>query len=119
MPRRMQTGNRDRLARFTRHNGKTHPDSGLPTYDVESDWEDVLTRYPCEKLTARGGEVLRGRQVTDQTVCVLWGDYWAPHRKKVDVDCRCEVDGVRYGVNAVYDQDGERFEMRVELKLEK
>lgn len=121
MARKRRIGNRRHVAKVTRHNGNTDS-HGNPTYEISADWTILISAWPCEMLSTGGGEVIRGRQVAAETSHVLFGEYSGG--RKIDPDCRVEVfdpaagKQVVYGVVSSYDVEGDRREMRVELRRE-
>lgn len=108
-------GHRRHVATFSQHDGTTD-DLGQPTYDTSGDWDVVVSDWFCEMVTTGGDERIRGRQTTADTRVVLFGEYYGA--SSVTTDMRCVLNGKTYGVAAVYDQDGEERELRVELRLE-
>lgn len=115
MPKRFRAGSRRHQADFEQHDGTigTH---GNPTYKTSGDWDTIVSAWPCELLTTKGGESLRGRQVTADTTHVLFGEYQGA--TSVTTDMRAVIDGTTYDVVSVYDPDGDGREMRVELRIE-
>lgn len=112
---RQRLGNRRHFATAYQHNG-TLNQHGMPAYDDSTAWNRVVTRWPCELLTANGGETIRGRQVTATTTHVLIGEYFGGNGIKPEH--RVEVNGQTYAVVAGYDADGDNREYRVEMRLE-
>jgi hypothetical protein len=99
-------------AQLQRHNG-TQDTLGQPTYETDSDWV-TFSEWPCEIVTASGGERIRGRQVSANTSHVLIGDPYAA--KGVDPNCRAIIDGRTYNIAAVVDPDGLNHELRIEAR---
>ena len=108
-------GHRRHVAEFSQHDG-TVDGVNQPTYDTAGDWDVQVSAWPCEAITTGGDERIRGRQTTAETRVVLFGEYYGA--SAVTTDMRCVLNGNTYGVAAVYDQDGEEREMRIELRLE-
>ena len=96
----MRQGNWIWVATFQRHNGKAN-DAGVPTYDVDDDWEDVVLRWPCGRANTSGGEGQRGSQQTAQESFVIEGDPMSLVGK-VDTMCRILIDEVRYNITAIH-----------------
>ena len=113
MPSRRSIGNRTHTALFKRHDGSTD-DYGNPTYDVSGDWDDVVTDWPCELISTVGSEIIRGKMTMEKSTHVLYGFFSAV--SSVDVKCKCYIDGEEYGITSVFDPDGRRMEMRVEVR---
>ena len=113
---RYRIGSRNHVALFEQHNGNLD-EAGQPTYETEADWIPIGFRWPCEMVATSGGEVVRGRQVTDRTTYVLFGEYFGS--ENVDATCRVSVGGQVLYVAAVYDQTGWQMERRIELKQER
>lgn len=112
---RKRYGMRRYLASFWQHNGSRDP-LNQPTYSTATDWEPVISGWPCELIATNGGEVLRGRQVTAETTHVLFGEFFGA--AGVKAQHRCQIDGTFYNVVAAYDADGTRMEQRIEVKAE-
>lgn len=117
---RGRTGKRRHVATFQSHNGTTDAHNH-PTYSTDTDWSNSVVDWPCELTTVQGGEVLRGRQVSEITTHVLFGEYFGADG--VAAQMRCLIDNpsgsaVTYQVVAAYDADGLSDEIRVELKAE-
>lgn len=112
---RKRVGHRNHSATFSRFNGATNS-AGNPQYENPGNWIAVLKVWPCEMVSASGGETIRGRQVTANTSIVLFGDYAAA--KYVLESDRVTVDGRVLGVAAAYDAEGDKMELRVECREE-
>lgn len=113
--RRERIGNRRHRATVSRHDG-TGDDHGNPTYTTSSDWDVVVTDWPVEMIAANGGETIRGRQVTEKTTHVLFGEYQGG--KTIASEMRAVISGTTYQVVSALDVDGDSREIRVELKRE-
>lgn len=112
---RKRIGMRRWIANFYQHNGSV--DSyGQRTYSVSSDWDLVLSKWPCELITTVGGEVIRGRMTNAKTTHVTYGEFYGSG--SVTPKMRCTIDGKDYGVTCVIDQDGLQMERRIELRGE-
>ena len=112
---RKRIGFRRHSATFYRHDGSV--DSyGQPTYADDSSWTAVSSGWPCELVTTVGGEVLRGRMVTEKTTHVAFGEFFGIG--SITVKDRCIIDGVKYGITNTSDPDGISMEIRVELRGE-
>ena len=112
---RKRIGMRRWTASFYQHNGNV--DSyGQLTYSNESDWSLVSSGWPCELITTVGGEVIRGRMTNEKTTHVAYGEFFGSDG--VTTKHRCVINGVRYGVTCVIDQDGLQMERRIELRGE-
>lgn len=112
---RKRIGFRRHRATFQAHNG-TVDQYGQPTYDTPSDWDTFFPDWPCELVSTVGGEILRGRMVTEKSTHVLFGNFIAVDG--LDVKMRAVILGKNYGITSVSDPEGIRTEMRVELRLE-
>lgn len=112
---RQRVGNRRHVARIEQHDGTLNGD-GHPTYTTPGDWDTYVSSWPCEMLITGGGEVIRGRQVSDQTTAVFFGEYYGV--QGTDPKMRISVGGVTYGIVSAYDADGDNREMRIEAKKE-
>lgn len=111
---RRPIGNRNWKAEFKQHNGNVD-DYGQPTYDVEADWTSLIDDWPCELITTVGGEVIRGKMVTEKSTHVLYGDLTAV--QSVDAQCSVYIDGDRYGIEAgPIDPDGRNMVARIEVR---
>lgn len=113
---RKRIGFRRHRATFYQHNG-TVDDYGQPTYDTASDWVVFFADWPCEFISTVGGEILRGRMVTEKSTHALFGNFAAI--EGANVEMRAVINGDNYGITSVSDPEGIRSEMRVELRLEK
>ncbi len=113
---RKRIGFRRHRATFLRHNG-TVDQYGQPTYNTLSDWDTFFADWPCEFVSTVGGEILRGRMVTEKSTHACFGNFSAV--EGIDVEMRAVIDGKNYGITSVSDPEGIRTEMRVELRLEK
>jgi len=71
----------------------------------------------CEFISTVGGEILRGRMVTEKSTHALFGNFAAI--EGANVEMRAVINGDNYGITSVSDPEGIRSEMRVELRLEK
>ncbi len=112
--RRYRVGQRRDNAVFEKHNGNTD-DYGTPTYTIDSDWDRVLS-WPCQFAGAKGGEFLRGRQISAESTHILYGDYSAV--RDVSPDMRIKVRGLTLGILDVTDLFGDMREMVVDAKRE-
>ena len=112
---RQRIGARRHFATAYQHDG-TADAHNMPTYSVADDWDPVVTGWPCELITAGGGEVVRGRQTTAQTTHVFFGE--PSGGKLIGPEMRLVVDGVTYAITAAFDPDGDQREWRVEAKIE-
>lgn len=109
-----QAGKRRHRASVAQHNGN-QDGHGNPTYSVAQDWnEDIITDYPVELLTVRGGEQLRGGQVTGETTHVMYGEFWGG--QEIAPDMRVTIEGVTYSVISSFDPEGTGREKRTDLK---
>ena len=113
---RKRVGFRRYRASFYQHDG-TVDTYGQRTYNTESDWTAYFEGWPCEFVSTVGGEVLRGRMVTEKSTHALFGNFAAV--EGIDVEMRVVINGVNYGITSVSDPDGTRTEMRVEMRMEK
>ena len=113
---RKRVGFRRHRATFQRHNG-TLDDYGQPTYNTPSDWDVFFADWPCEFISTVGGEILRGRMVTEKSTHAMFGNFIAV--EGIDVEMRVVVNGKNYGITSISDPEGIRMEMRVEMRLEK
>ena len=119
--RRERIGSRRHRCTFKQHDG-TVDTHGNPTYTTTGDWDAVVSSWPCELLTARGMEKIRGREVTAETTHVLFGDFAAA--QSVAADMQAVVTNTTTGVTTTYevvsvlDIEGDGREIRVELKRE-
>lgn len=111
--KRNRAGNRRYRATFKRHDG-TLDGHGQPTYSTEADWDIVVSGYPCSWSTARGSEMMRRGQVQPETTHVIQGEYFGV--KDIVPSDKCLIDGIEYGIEAVYDEENLRREMTIELK---
>jgi SPP1 family predicted phage head-tail adaptor len=109
----MMQGRRQYRVTFQTHN-KVQDAHGNYDFKAGSSWSDEIVAYPCSFQTVRGGEVLRGRQVQPETTHVLHGEYHGG--KNVTTDMRCIIDDIVYNVVSVFDPEGRRRQMRIELK---
>lgn len=110
---RRRVGTRTYIAEIRRHNG-TRDDYGQPTYSTPSDYTTLISDWPCEFMSTVGGEIVRGKMITEKSTHVLFGNFAAVegvNEKDIVV-----VNGERYGINSIFDQDGLRMEMRVEVR---
>ena len=114
--KRKRYGARRHNAKFSKHNADADQ-HGQPLYSEPLDWATTISAWPCELVTTRGGEVLRGRQVTERTTHVLFGEYFGA--ATATVDQRVEIAGQTYAITAAYDADGLSQEMRVELRQQR
>ncbi len=112
---RQRIGSRRHVASAKQHN-QTQDEHGNPTYSTDDDWSTIVEGWPCELLTTRGGEVIRGRQVSESTTHVLFGEYFGG--KDITADMVVTVDAVDYAVVTGFDPDGDKREFRVEVKRE-
>mgnify|MGYP000743035200 CR=1 FL=1 len=112
---RNRAGQRRHRLDAKQHDG-TLDGHGDPTYTVPGDWDTVVTGWPCEMLTVSAGERVRGRQVTDQTTVVFFGEFQGG--STITPDMRVEVNSVTYEVVTAFDPENTRREYRVEAKLE-
>jgi SPP1 family predicted phage head-tail adaptor len=111
MTRRDRIGSRRHRATFSSYT-EEQDYHGNPNYAAETFREDV----PVEMLSTSGGERIRGRQVTAETTHVMYSDYY--NLEGVTAQMQALVGGVLYHVVSVLDMDGDRREIRVELKRE-
>ena len=95
------------------HNGNQDA-AGQPTYSNDADWSPVVIGWPVELVSVRGGETLRGRQVSADTSHVLFGEYYGGNG--VSPEQRCVINGESYNVVSAMDLDGTHTELRVELR---
>lgn len=116
MARRNRVGNRRFIATFFQHNG-TLDATGTPTFNDPQDWDQFLTGWFCECLDQSGRKTMRGREVTESTKRVLYGDYAAV--QNVDKFMRCKVNGIVSEILAVLDENGDQREMVIDLGREK
>ena len=89
---------------------------GEPTLSDPTDWRAVITDWPIEMLAVSGGESLRGRQVSDGTTHVLFGGYSGG--RAITPEMQCVINGELYEIVSVLDVEGDRQELRVEVKKE-
>ena len=115
MSKRKKIGYRNHVATFQQHDA-SQDSHGQPSYPTGGDWDTVVTDWPCELITTSGGESLRGRQVTETTTHVFYGEYFGA--EGVTADMRMIVGGDTYAINTAYDPNGDRRELRVEAKRE-
>ena len=113
---RKRIGFRRHRATFYRHNG-TVDQYGQPSYNTPSDWDVFIADWPCEFVSTVGGEILRGRMVTEKSTHACFGNFIAV--EGLDTEMRAVINGKNYGITSVSDPEGIRMEMRVELRLEK
>ena len=113
---RKRVGFRRHRATFYAHNGNVDQ-YGQPTYNNDSDWDVFFADWPCEFVSTVGGEILRGRMVTEKSTHALFGNFIAV--EGLDNEMRAVVNGNKYGITSVSDPEGIRTEMRVEMRLEK
>lgn len=115
---RYRIGQRRYLATFEAHNGNID-ETGNPTYDTLADWLESLAGWYCELIATGGSEQIRGRQIAAETTHVIFGDYAAVAAAGITTQHRCTVGGLtRAGIERIYDADGLRTEMVLELKQE-
>jgi len=112
--RRYRTGKRRDVAVFEKHNGNVD-EYGTPTLTIDSDW-DRFVSWPCEFLGSKGGEFLRGRQVTSQASNTLYGDYSAV--RDVTTEMRLKIRKLTFGLLDVTDAFGDMREMVIDVKRE-
>ncbi len=112
---RKRVGYRIHSATFQRHNGNVDG-NGTPTYNLPNDWAATAGPWPCELVTATGGEVLRGKQVSARTTHVAFGERFGS--QTVTTMDRAVIGGESYGIVAVIDSDGMNRESRIELRRE-
>ena len=115
MASRFKIGNRSHVATFQRHDG-TLDEYGQPTYDNPDDWDTIVPLWYCELMGAKGGETVRGRQVTALASYVLYGDW--PEVSGVVASDRILVDGLTLGILDVTDTTGRQMEMVIDAKVE-
>lgn len=113
---RKRVGWRRHRATFQVHNG-TVDQYGQPTYNTPSDWDTFFADWPCEFISTVGGEILRGRMVTEKSTHACFGNF--PAVEGLNTEMRAIINGANYGITSVSDPEGIRTEMRVELRLEK
>ena len=113
---RKRVGFRRHQATFKSHDG-TVDSYGQPTYNTESDWDVFFSGWPCEFISTVGGEILRGRMVTEKSTHACFGNFRAV--EGLNTKMRVEINGNNYGITSVSDPEGVRTEMRVEMRLEK
>ncbi len=113
---RKRVGFRRHRATFQSHNGNVDQ-YGQPTYNTPSDWDTFFADWPCEFISTVGGEILRGRMVTEKSTHACFGNFSAV--EGLNTEMRAVVNGTNYGITSVSDPEGIRTEMRVELRLEK
>jgi len=97
------------------HNG-TVDSYGQKTYNNPSDWDVFFSGWPCEFISTVGGEILRGRMVTEKSTHAAFGNFAAV--EGITTKMRVVHNGHNYGITSVGDPDGTRSEMRVELRKE-
>lgn len=95
------------------HNG-TLDNAGNATLNTEADWETIVSNWPCEAMTASGGEKIRGRQTNAETTHVFIGEYYGASATTPDM--RAVFNGSIYQINAVYDPDQMNRELRIEAQ---
>ena len=110
---RRRVGTRTHVAEVRRHNGN-RDDYGQPTYSVPSDYSVLISDWPCEFMSTVGGEIVRGMMMTEKSTHVLFGNFAAV--EDVNEKDLIVVNGDRYGINSIFDPDGLRMEMRVEVR---
>lgn len=113
--RRERIGSRQHRVTVSQHDG-TQDTHGNPTYTTTGDWDAVVTDWPVELIAVRGGEKVRGRQVTSETTHVLFGEYYGG--SGILPEMKAVLNGTTYEVVAALDLDGDSREMRVEVKRE-
>ena len=110
---RKRTGKRIHRADFTRFDG-TVDSTGQEMRHVPENWDTIVSGWPCEFVTTVGGEILRGRMVTEKSTHVLFGFFSTV--ESVESTDTCVINGQEYGINFIGDPEGVRTEMRVELR---
>jgi hypothetical protein len=112
-------GQRRYVADFLRHNG-TRDEFGQPTLDVPADWDMFVEGWPCEVQGAKGGEWLRGRQVTATSSHVLYGEFSAVRDVLTTDRLRTQTSTgvVTMGILEVEDKSGEARTMVIDAKRE-
>lgn len=110
---RKRVGHRRWLATFKRFDG-TRDSLGQEMKHVPGNWDVVFQDWPCEFISTVGGQMLRGRMVTEKSTHVLYGHYSAV-KDILDTDS-CFIDGEEYGITSMFDPEGVMLEMRVELR---
>lgn len=111
---RQRIGNRRHSALAELHNGNKD-EHGIPTYETLTDWDTVISAWPCERITTSGAENIRGRQTDAEATHVFFGEYFGG--RGITPQMRLVVDGNTYNVVFADDQDGDAREMRVETKV--
>ena len=113
---RKRVGFRRHLVDIKVHDG-TVDTYGQPTYNNPNDWDDFFTGWPCEFVSTVGGEILRGRMVTEKSTHAAFGNFSAI--EDITTEMRVLYNGDYYGITSVGDPEGIRSEMRVEMRKEK
>ena len=116
MRRRERIGSRQHRVTVSQHDG-TQDSHGNPTYTASDDWDAVVTDWPVEMVAVRGGEKIRGSQVTSETTHVLFGEYHGG--SAILPETKAVVNSSTYEIISAMDIDGDRREMRVEMKQER
>lgn len=106
-------GSRQWRATFKQHDG-TDDSHGERTYGTDADWDVVVDGYPCKFETVRGSENFRGLQLQAETTHLITGDFFGV--ENITTEMRCEIEGIVYGITAVYDPTNMRREMMIEMK---
>ena len=113
--RRGRAGKRRHRASVIEHNGNQDDHGGYTFADPE-DYQTIVTGYPVELITTGGDERVRGRQLIAETTHVMYGEYHGG--KSITSEMKVKIEGVTYEVIAAYDPQGDKREMRVEMKRE-
>lgn len=112
---RHRIGNRRHRADIYQHDGSVDG-FGQPDKHEAGSWTEYIADWPCEIITASGGESIRGRQVSETTTHVFFGEYFGA--TGITSKMKIIVDSQTYAINSVYDPAGDSREMRVEGKIE-
>lgn len=108
---RKRIGHRNHLASFQ------SPPITLDSFgqiDHTASWTDEVSDWPCELISASGGQDTYGEMVLTTTTDVIIGDYDLV--SQVNTLWRVVIDGNQYSITAIRDVSGDRRTMRVELK---
>ena len=111
------TGQRFYIADVERHNGKTDS-TGNPTYRNDSDWEVIVSYWPCAIITKAEFETSRGRQVTSDASHLFVGDRWQIVRGNIDSTCRIRAHGNLYDIVGIHGLSGNSVEAEIETRQE-
>ena len=114
--RRGKIGNRRHRCTIKQHDG-TQDEHGRPTIEIDQNYNIIVADWPVEFVTTGGDEVEVGTRLSAMTTHIIYGGYEGG--KNITSDMVATIGSVSYDILAAYDSDGERREMRVELKLER